>query len=118
MKIELTINEAIQLIKEHLGTSNSVEICITEQITKDEDKERNNRSTVIKTPVQEESEKETRELLVNEVKMLLKQGNKMGAVKLVNQSIADIGLKRAKLFVEMDEREFECFIEIGSCPIN
>jgi len=116
MKIELTINEAIQLIKEHLGTSNSVEICITEQITKDE--ERNNRSTVIKTTVQEESEKETRELLVNEVKMLLKQGNKMGAVKLVNQSIADIGLKRAKLFVEMDEREFECFIEVGSCPIN
>jgi ribosomal protein L7/L12 len=50
--------------------------------------------------------------------MLLKQGNKMGAVKLVNQSIADIGLKRAKLFVEMDEREFECFIEVGSCPIN
>jgi hypothetical protein len=185
MKIELTTQEAIQLIKEHLSTSNVVEVSIiSEQVAKDEDKERNKRrnlieevktllksgshteaivkvmeaipslelkdanafvstldtlytvkSTVIKTPVTEESEKETREhakdkaegfldkqkraekerrrTLVVGVQTSLRIGDKMNAIKLVNQTIMNISLSESKRFVEMNEREFNNFIDTG-----
>jgi len=105
MKIELTTQEAIQLIKEHLGTANEVEVnIISEQIAKDEDEDLMNKNR---------AGKKRRRLLVDEVQRLVSQGDKSGAIDLVNGSINSLGLVGSKFFVEMNDGEFNRFIDTG-----
>jgi uncharacterized membrane protein YjjP (DUF1212 family) len=70
---------------------------ISEQVAKDEDKERNKRRN-----------------LIEEVKTLLKSGFRTKAVEKVMETIPSLELKDANAFVMMDGIDMECYVDTGT----
>jgi len=108
MKIELTTDEAKQLIKEHLGgTSNFIEVVIVPS-----DENPTVKVTACELNKQSELVNKRREL-VTAVKQAMDINNTRSAITFVLEAIPYIGLKNARVFVQMSDAGFDLYISTG-----
>ena len=105
MYLKLTLKEAIKFIASKVGCNEiDVNIILPEQ-----------KKEVFKDSRNDFSDRGTRAGLVRDIKTALTapEGGHMLAIHCIRYRVPSLGLKDAKTFVEMDENEFNDFIESG-----
>ena len=108
MYLKLTLKEAINFIASKVGCNEiDVNIILPEQ-----------KKEVFKDSRNDFSDRGTRAGLVRDIKTALTapEGGHMLAIRCIRYRVPSLGLKDAKAFVEMSEKEFNDFIESGYLP--